>query len=189
MEIYIVTKSEARKNLLKNIGFRFRTAEVDFDEKILNDPVKTIKYNSLGKHGEASKIYDGIVVTFDTVIYHRDTVIGKPRNRDEARNILIKLSGETHKVYTGVVVGDRRKRYFGYGETEVKFIDIPKDLLEWYLDREEYWRYAAGYRIQGYASIFIEYVKGDFFNVIGVPIQILFNLLNRYGVNPLKYLD
>ncbi|HIQ13239.1 MAG TPA: septum formation protein Maf [Thermoprotei archaeon] len=189
MDIYVATKSDARKQILRNIRFKFRELSIDFKEKIFDDPVETIKYNSTGKNMVASKLVDGVVITFDTVVYIDGEVIGKPTTYDEAYRILNKLSGKIHKVYTGVAIGDREKNIFGYGETKVKYIELSENLIRWYLEREEYWRYAGGYRIQGLASIFIEYVEGDFFNVIGVPIQILINLLKKYGINIYDYLE
>jgi len=189
MKLFVVTKSEARKQILKNIRFKFEEYQVDFPEEVLDDPVETVKYNSLGKHEEACKHVDGLVITFDTVVYWNGEIFGKPKDYSEAYEMLSRLSGEVHKVYTGVTFGDRDRRFFGYGETEVKFIDIPEDLLRWYLDREPYWKFAGGYRIQGLASLFVEYVKGDFFNVIGVPIQTLMNLIRKYGLEPRKFMD
>ena len=189
MKLYVVTKSEARKQILKNIRFKFEDFEVKFHEKILEDPIETVKYNSMGKHVKASELIDGLLITFDTVVYVDSKVLGKPKDYNEAYEMLMRLSGSVHKVYTGVVFGDRKKRKFGYSETEVKFIDIPERLLRWYLEREPYQKFAGGYRIQGLASIFIEYVKGDFFNVIGVPIQTLLNLIREYGLDPLKFMD
>lgn len=189
MNIYVATKSEARKQILRNIRFRFRNLTIDFEEKTLDDPIETIKYNSTGKNIVASEIVDGVVITFDTIVYIDEDVLGKPTTYDEAYRILNKLSGRIHTVYTGVTIGDKERNIFGYGETKVKYRELNEDLIRWYLDREEYWRYAGGYRIQGLASIFIEYVEGDFFNVIGVPIQVLFNLLKRYGINVYDYLE
>ncbi len=188
MDIYVATKSEARKQVLRNIRLEFKELTVDFNEELFDDPLDTVKYNSIGKNVIASRIVDGVVITFDTVVYVDGEILGKPETYEDAYKMLMKLSGKNHKVYTGVVVGDREKRYFGYGETNVKYIDLSEDMVRWYLEREEYWRYAGGYRIQGLASLFIEYVEGDFFNVIGVPIQVLLKLLREYGLNPYEYL-
>ncbi len=188
MDIYVATKSKARKELLRGIGLKFRELEVDFEEKIFGDPLETIKYNSMGKHELATDTVEDIVITFDTIIHLDNEIVGKPRTYEEAYKTLQKLSGREHYVYTGVVVGDRNRKVFGYDKTLVKFIDLDDDMIKWYLWREKYWEYAGGYRIQGRAAVFIDYIKGDFFNVIGVPIKRLFSLFEEYGLNPYEYL-
>ncbi len=188
MEIYIATKSEARKQLLKNIGLEFKELEVDFDEKVFRDPIETIKYNSIGKYMLAKEEVEGLVVTFDTIVYLNGEIFEKPRSYQEAYQMLKKLSGREHYVYSGVVIGDGDRNIFGFEKTLVKFIELDDEVIKWYLWKEEYWKYAGGYRIQGRAAIFIDYIDGDFFNVVGVPIKTLMNLFHKYGLNPIKFL-
>lgn len=188
MDIYVATKSKARKELLRNIGLEYKELEVDFEEKTLDDPVETVRYNSMGKHRLATENVEGIVITFDTVIHLDDEVLGKPGSYEEAYKMLKKLSGREHYVYTGLVLGDRERRVFGYDKTRVKFIELDDEMIKWYLWKERYWEFAGGYRIQGRAALFIDHIDGDFFNVVGVPIKKLLEIFREYGLDPLKFL-
>ncbi len=187
--INIVTKSPGRKEVFERLGIKVNFSSVEIAESKFKDPVETVLINSILKCKEASKKLDGVVVTFDTVVYIDGIIMGKPKSREEAIEMLKRLSGRQHCVYTGIAIYIDDEIETDYGETKVWFKELSMDEIEWHVDNEEYWRYAGGYRIQGLASVFVEKVEGDFYTVIGVPLNKMYMILRRHGINLLEYIQ
>lgn len=189
LPIYIGTKSKARIVLLRGLGLRFNVVNINFEESIMEDPISTVKLNSVGKYLSTAYKVDGYLITFDTVVYKDGTVLGKPRNIDEARRYLKFLSGDMHYVYTGIVVGLKDEYLFDYEVTRVYFDTLDEEIIEWYLEKEEYKWAAGGYSIQEHASLFVRGIEGCYYNVIGLPINKLFRMMKKFGINATKYLE
>lgn len=120
------------------------------------------------------------VIGSDTSVIVDRLILGKPVNREDAKRMLTLLSGKTHKVITGCAVF-KNGRSISFSETtEVKFHHLTEVEIEEYLDREEYKDKAGAYGIQGYASLLIEGINGDYFNVVGLPVSRLARLLKRF---------
>ena len=125
-----------------------------------------------------------IVIGSDTVVVLDGTILEKPKDRDDARAMLQRLSGATHEVLTGVsIIGPERQDLF-VTTTHVTFIDIPDVWLDGYLDSTEPYDKAGAYGIQGSGGLFVERLEGDFYNVVGLPIRPLVETLERHGVSP-----
>jgi septum formation protein len=182
-KLIIGTKSEARLELLRSIGLKFISVEANVKEDILEDPIETIKSNTYKKYryllGEG---YHGIICTFDTIVYKDGSIIGKPNSAEDAFKILRELSGGSHYVYTGIGVGNGEIWVFDYESTEVYMDNLGDDIINWYIGKDEYVGAAGGYRIQGYASLFIVKIVGDYYNVVGIPIHKFFELLEGFGI-------
>ncbi len=187
--IYVVTKSPGRREALERLGFRFEYLGIDTPETVLKDPIETVLMNSILKSKEAAKIVDGYILTFDTVVYIDGEILGKPKSRDEAISMLEKLSGRGHCVYTGIALHTGEEIETDYGEARVWFRELEKREIEWHVEREEYWRYAGGYRIQGLASLFVERIEGDYYTVVGIPLAKMITMLRKAGVEPLEYIE
>ena len=126
---------------------------------------------------------DDVVIGADTVVALDGAVLGKPRDRDDAKRMLRALSGRTHTVFTGVTVR-RDDRIIRHAErTEVRFRPLSDDEIDRYIATGEPLDKAGAYGAQGYASLFVEHLDGDFFNVMGLPLCALGKLLNELGVS------
>jgi len=187
--LYICTKSKARISILRKIGLKFNVVPIEFKEVYTDDPIDTVKINSIGKYLSNAYKIDGILATFDTIIYKDGKVIGKPKNRDDAYKILKQLSDDFHDVYTGLTVGYKGEYIFDYEITRVYFDKLDDYLINWYLDSGEYKYSAGGYTIQGFASIFIKRIEGCYYNIVGLPINKFIEMLKRFGLNILNYLE
>ncbi len=127
---------------------------------------------------------DAVVIGSDTVVVLDGKILEKPNDREEARRMLGQLSGATHDVLTGVsIIGPERQDLF-VTATRVKFIDIPEAWLEGYLDSKEPYDKAGAYGIQGSGGLFVERLEGDYYNVVGLPLQPLVRTLEGHGVTP-----
>ena len=183
----IATRSRARIELLKSIGLEFEAIGLDVEEVLLDDPVETIRINTGRKMDRLIELYglkDKVLATFDTVIWIDGRVIGKPSDRGEAYRILRMLSGRPHEVYTGVRVSTSSKSLFEYEVSKVYVDSLDDELIEWYLSKGEYIDAAGGYRIQGYAKIFIRGIEGCYFNIVGPPINRFIRMLRMVGYGP-----
>jgi septum formation protein len=151
--------------------------------------LETIKFNSLGKYLSNAFKVDGYLITFDTIVYKDGMILGKPKDREEARRYLKILSGDLHYVYTGVVVGLKNEYIFDYEVTRVFFDELDDELIEWYLSTEEYRHVAGGYSIQGHAAPLIKHIEGCYYNVVGLPLNKLFRMMKNFGIKLIDYLE
>ena len=192
LEIILASYSRARRDLLKKIGFKFKAVSTNVREKIFKDPIRSVLENSKLKALKACEMgYRGIIIGVDTVVYIDDIILGKPRDIDEAFKYLKMLSGREHKVYSGITIYNTHsgKIVQDYEETIVHFRELSDEEIKWYITTGEPLEKAGGYSIQGYASIFIDYIKGCYYNVVGLPLVKLFKLLSEVGINPYRHIE
>jgi len=126
---------------------------------------------------------DDVVIGADTIVVLDGKVLGKPKDAADAKRMLRALSGRSHTVFTGVTVrrGDAVLRHAE--RTEVRFRALTDDEIDRYIATGEPLDKAGAYGAQGYASLFVEHLDGDFFNVMGLPLCALGKLLNELGVS------
>ena len=126
---------------------------------------------------------DDVVIGADTIVVLDGAVLGKPRDAADAARMLRALSGRTHTVYTGVTVLRGSETLRHAERTEVRFRALSDAEIARYVATGEPLDKAGAYGAQGYASLFVEHLDGDFFNVMGLPLCALGKLLNSLGVN------
>jgi septum formation protein len=121
------------------------------------------------------------VISYDTVIIHQGRVLGKPAGQEDAQAMLADLSGKTHTVITGVSLAAKSRIIFsGTAKTKVAFVAIKRSLLEQYVLSGEPLDKAGSYAIQGAGALFVKEIKGCYYNVVGVPIQLTLRALKPY---------
>lgn len=121
------------------------------------------------------------IIGADTVVVGDGQILGKPDSEEGARNMLIRLSGKTHEVLTGLCVLDERQCYLSVSETKVQFSPLSGQEIEAYLKTGEPFGKAGAYAIQGCASRYVERIDGCYFNVVGLPISLLYQMLQQIG--------
>lgn len=172
--LILASKSPRRKELLSLITEDFVIKTADVDESLPNDiePDKAVEYLSRIK---AEPFDNGIdtVIGADTVVAVDGKILGKPKDRDNAYNMLKMLSGKYHSVFTGVTVINPTKSITFSIETKVKFFDLTDDEINAYIDTAEPYDKAGSYGIQGKGSLLVEKIDGDYFNVVGLPVSAL----------------
>lgn len=189
--IVLASRSSARERLLRQIGIRFKVmpSRIPEDSTMFLASEKQIKNLALAKaRCVASRIKNGIVIGADTVIIHRRKVIGKPRNRKEARKILNRLSGSTHRIVTGIAVVDAatRKEATACVKTSVKMKRLSSQNIEAYLATGEPLGKAGAYAVQGKGAILIERINGCYYNVVGLPLPKLADMLKKFHIPPIQ---
>ncbi|MEW6506879.1 MAG: Maf family protein [Bacteroidota bacterium] len=183
LPIYLASRSPRRKKLLKQLGIKFRAFAVDFNEEILDGehPVQTVK--RLAEHKSrlaVVKVSKGIVITADTIVVLNNEIIGKPKNKKDAFNILSRLSAKTHQVYTGFVVFNTvsKKKILGYEKTSVTFKRLTKKEMYDYIKSGSPMDKAGAYGIQDdFGAVFVKRINGCYYNVVGLPLAKLYKSL------------
>lgn len=183
--IILASSSPRRRDFFEKYSMDFKILKSDIIETIDNkSPVITVMSLAFQK---ATNILEkternDIIIAADTIVYFDEKILGKPNNKEEARNMLKNLSGNTHYVYTGIAiikVGTNEK-IVDYSMTKVKFRKLDEKIIENYLTTKEYEDKAGSYGIQGRGEILIEEINGSYPNVVGLPIVKLDMLLKKY---------
>jgi len=147
-------------------------------------PVSIVRYLSRKKaESVAPTAGDELVLSADTVVVLKGGVIGKPVSRDDAKDMLARLSGEWHNVYTGVTLLDPAAKKVISGEemTSVKFRELDGVEIEDYVSTGEPFDKAGGYGIQGRGSALVERIDGCYYNVVGLPVARMLGMLKELG--------
>lgn len=194
MRIILASSSERRISLLRLIGLKFEVVPGNVEEDKIKDlegldSKRLVKKLSLLKAKTvAEKIKEGIIIAADTVVVLNDEVIGKPKNKDEAYSFLRRLSGVTHKVVSGIALVRKSKDYRELVKsvtTRVKMKELSIEEIKRYLSTGEALDKAGAYAIQGKGATLIEEIKGCYFNVVGLPLYRLSQMLKELGVEVL----
>lgn len=187
MRIILASASPRRRELLETLNVRrleiipARAQEEPHPEL---SPAELVRELARAKAAEvAENNPDAIVIGADTVVSVDGMVLGKPVNQKDARRMLTLLSGRSHEVFTGVTVIKNGAAQSFVERTAVRFREISADEIDAYVATGEPLDKAGAYGIQGLASLFVEGIDGDFFNVMGLPLCRLGLILKALGVN------
>lgn len=166
--------SPRRKELLKEVISDFFVVPADIEEIIdASLPIeKAIEQLSLDKaRSVASKYPSATIIAGDSIVYYDHQVLGKPRDRQEAKHMLKQLSGHKHQVITGVTVMNKGGRTISFSDAAtIRFKELSDKQIETYLDTEEPYDKAGAYAIQGKARAFVDSYDGDFTTIVGLPV-------------------
>ena len=189
-KIVLASASPRRAEILKQVGIKFTVCASDAEEEMLNlPPAEFVKVTALQKgRMVASCLQDAIVISADTVVVIQDRIMGKPANAEEAFALLSVLSGSFHEVYTGLCIIDMPsgKYYIGYARTKVFFRELSPRQIKAYIATGEPFDKAGAYGIQGKGAFFVEKIEGCYFNVMGLPVALLYGALREFGIDLLS---
>ena len=174
--------SPRRQQLLREAGFDFAVQTIDYDEVFPEHlPAEEVaEYLAKEKNKAQRKtLHDEIVLTADTVVIHQSKVLGKPKDSAEAIRTIRSLSDQTHKVVTGVCISDRSKKISFSVSTEVKFKPLRQEEVTHYVDLFRPMDKAGSYAIQEWIGLIgVEWIKGSFYNVVGLPVSEVYEVLH-----------
>ncbi|WP_316803793.1 Maf family protein [Pedobacter nototheniae] len=181
--VILASKSPRRQELLKLMGLNFSIELKDVDESypVGLSPSEIAVYIS-EKKAKAFHSDDKIVVTADTIVALNGEILGKPENREHAQQMLHKLSGSKHEVYTGVtlVLGDKIASF--YDRTEVYCKVVGSEEIDFYIDNFKPYDKAGSYGVQDWWGIVVvERIEGSYTNVMGLPTEKLYNELLKFS--------
>lgn len=190
--VVLGTSSPRRLELFSLFRIPFKVITPDVDECIENiyEPQSIVmelsrrKLEGVISQLSKNKFFESIdaIITADTIVWMNGEIFGKPKNEMEAKTMLRKLSGNWHKVFTGVCVKIEDDEILFFEETKVKFKELSEFEIDYYISTGEPLDKAGAYAIQGLGGVFVERIEGDYSNVIGLPISKLWQVLLDKGV-------
>lgn len=174
-EIILSSSSPRRRFLLGLVRIKHRVVapRVREHDHAHENPVRhVLRLASLKAHSGKGRVKRGIILGADTVVVMDGDILGKPRNKGDARRMLRRLSGRWHTVYTGLAVVDAASgiESAGYERTSVKIREMTDGEIDAYIATGEPMDKAGSYGIQGYGAAIVERVRGCYFNVVGLPL-------------------
>ena len=175
MRIVLASGSPRRKELLEMIGIKDFTVIPDTSDENITPgltPEQTVCEIALGKAKNVSTLCekDDLIIAADTLVYLDNEAIAKPENKADAVEMLRKLSGRCHTVYTGIALLKDEEFVTQAEKTDVYFRELTDEEIFAYIETGEPMDKAGAYGAQGIASIFVKRIEGDFFNVMGLPL-------------------
>jgi len=185
-QLILASESARRKKILKDRGIKFKISPSNIDEETFEhlEPVKMVETLSLLKAKKAaSKNPNSIILGADTTVVVNNEILSKPKSKADAYQMLKNLSGKTHKVITGFAIIDssKEKTIVSHTVTYVTFRKITDSEINKYLEKADFMDKAGAYAIQEEGGVFVEQVKGDYLNVVGLPSKV-FEYLKEFGV-------
>lgn len=183
--ILLASKSPRRKELLAglNISFEVATLEIDelFPEKLSMEEIPVFLAKLKAEPFKSEMDTRTLVITADTIVWIDGEVLGKPLDHPHAVEMLRKLSGRKHTVVTGVVLTSRTKQVAFYFSTDVWFKELSDEEIEYYLALYHPYDKAGSYGVQEWIGyIAIDKIDGSYFNVMGLPVQRLYEELRQF---------
>jgi septum formation protein len=184
-KLWLASKSLRRAEILRAVGWEFEAVAANVDETrtASEDAISYVKRLATMKaEAVARKFPGGLVLGADTVVVIGEEILGQPRDDGEARRMLRLLSGRWHMVLTGVALvrfGNPLRVLVEHATTRVRFYEMSADEIDWYVSTAEPRDKAGAYAIQGRGALFIEGIQGDYFNVVGLPIRLVYDLSRR----------
>jgi septum formation protein len=182
--LILASSSPRRKELLENIHLKFEVESPDVDEsfsRVLTPEEVVMLLAEKKAKVVAANNPTAFVLGADTIVVLEGTVLGKPNDEVEAADMLKKLSGKTHEVYTGVAIVSPNDAFSFYEKTTVTFWELTETEINMYVSSGEPLDKAGAYGIQQLGSFLVKEIQGDYFSVVGLPISRTVRELRRAG--------
>ena len=182
-KIYLASKSPRRRELLAGMGVKFEVMTTDVEETYdpAWSPEEIVMHLSRLKLSPIDMAqYDPktLFIACDTIVVVGGEIIGKPKDKEDATRMLKMLSGNTHTVYSGLTVATPLKALTDFRATEVVFDELPDDMIQYYIDTYRPYDKAGSYGVQEWIGrVGIREVHGSFYNVMGLPTRLLWQML------------
>ena len=188
--LILASSSPRRAELLRAAGIDFTIRAADIDETIEpNEPPRDYVVRLSREKARAVVRGDELALGADTTVVINGEIIGKPLDVEEAGRMLRALSGQWHEVLTGVTLTRADRIVSAVCSTRVKFAELSATEIKWYVSTGEPMDKAGAYAIQGRASLFVERIEGSYSNVVGLPVQLTYQLARRMGVDLSRIAD
>jgi septum formation protein len=183
--LVLASTSPRRRELLKNAGIEFTVLTADAPEVARPGEAPAALAERLAREKAAAvkeDAPDAFVLAADTIVVTGDEVLGKPKDAMDAARMLRKLSAQSHEVITGVcLLTPAGKQDVRHEVTRVHVREISEDEVAFYVAHGEPMDKAGAYAIQGIASRWIDRIEGDYFNVMGLPVALVYRMLREHG--------
>ena len=185
--LVLASESARRVDLLRTAGYEFEAHKSGFPEVVLEDPIKTVRANAEGKALAVATDPDTVVLAADTIVYlpdlpTHDRILGQARNGQEVQRFIDLLQGRAHEVFTGIAVARGEDLVSRHAVTRVRMRSLGTAEVESYARYGEGIGKSGGYAVQGRAASFVEWIGGDYTNVVGLPLALTRRMLVHAGI-------
>lgn len=184
MEVVLASTSKFKSDILSRCHIKHKCMSIDYEENSNeSNYIEYVKELALGKAECLRNEVNGIIIGIDNVVVVDDVIIEKPKSIEEAKCNLVKSSNNVSKVVSGLAVIDtiNNKVINTYQETLVYLNEISDEDIEYYINNEEGIMHAAGFIIENIASNFINKIEGSYYNILGVPVEKIYEILKDMG--------
>jgi septum formation protein len=183
-QLVLASASPRRAEILRAVGWPFEVAPANIDEAARGDESVSEYVERLAcekAEAVAAQQSSGLVLGADTAVAVGSAMLGKPVDTEDARRMLRLLSGKWHEVLTGVALVrvETREVLVAHERTRVQFSALTEAEIEWYVATGEPGDKAGAYAVQGRAALFIEAIEGDYWNVVGLPVRLIYKLMGE----------
>lgn len=179
-KLVLASSSPRRKELLEAAGWPYEAIVAGVDESLQPNEAPAVYVQRLARskaEAVAARLQSGLVLGADTTVVVDNQILGQPEDDDDARRMLNLLQGKWHEVLTGVAaVRVGGETTVDFETTRVRFAEMTAAEIDWYIATGEARGKAGAYGIQGAAGLFIEEIAGDYFNIVGLPIRLVYEL-------------
>ena len=185
--LLLASESARRVDLLNTAGYEFEAHRSGFPELVLEDPIMTVRANAEGKALAVATDPDTVVLAADTIVYlpdlpTHDRILGQARNKRDVQRFINLLQGRAHEVYTGIAVARGDDLASRHAVTRVRMRPLGTAEVDSYARYGEGIGKAGGYAVQGRAASFVEWIGGDYTNVVGLPLALTRRMLTNAGI-------
>ena len=182
--VVLASASPRRHDLLSHIGLRFEVRVPDIDESPIpgDEPLGYVRRLALAKASAINATSGELIIAADTTVDLDAAIMGKPNDDRDARSMLRRLSGRTHRVHTGVAVRLGDRELADVCTTSVTFVPLDEAMIDWYVATGEPFGKAGSYALQGAGAVLVFGIDGSVSNVIGLPLHVVVDLAARLGV-------
>ena len=189
--IILASSSPRRKELLELVGVPFTIQASYVNEEVSPDltPPQVVEELALRKAADiAQNLENDLVIGSDTIVVLDEQILGKPCDKQDAFAMLAKLQGRSHQVFSGVALVDSKTKetLVAHQKTDVWMRSLTDEEIWAYIHTGEPMDKAGAYGIQGIGAINIERIEGDYFNVVGLPLVLLQDMLKKFNISILK---
>ncbi len=187
LKIVLASSSPRRIRLLRELGVEFTHMDpTGKEDNSILDPGKRVEYNSLTKAMSLVNSQEkALIIGSDTVVHLNKRILGKPKDEADAKLMLRELSGNCNQVYTGISIvnSTSRRTLTRYTITKVWFKNLSDSAINEYVSSGEPLDKAGAYGIQGLGGELVDRFEGSYSNVIGFPLELLFEMLQEFGIS------
>jgi septum formation protein len=185
--LVLASESARRVHLLETAGYVFESVRSGYPELVLESPVETVVSNAKGKALAVARGPDTVVLAADTIVYVPDLpadrrILGQPSDEGDVARFIDLLQGRAHEVYTGVAVAKGASLTARHVASRVRMRALESTEIESYARFGEGVGKAGGYAIQGRAASFVEWIGGDYTNIVGLPLTLTGRMLANAGI-------
>jgi septum formation protein len=185
MELILASQSPRRREIMDLMGLSYLTEVCTEQERVPSGLLvpETVMHLAYQKASFALRLHpDACVIGADTIVELDGDIIGKPASPEDAIHTLQRMQGREHTVYTGLAVLKNDYSDIRFDATKVRFRPMSEKEIRWYVSTGDPLDKAGSYGIQGLASVFVESIEGDYFNVVGLPAPVLYEMLLKANV-------